>query len=101
MIRHIVMFQFLEHAEGRKKEENLVIAKEMLEALVGVIPTLNNIYVGLNHSQANQENYDLVLVSEYDDIEGLNAYVVHPAHKKVGEFMGKVRQSRAGVDFEI
>lgn len=39
MIRHIVMFQFKEEAEGRTKVENLQIAKSMLESLVGVVPT--------------------------------------------------------------
>lgn len=101
MVRHIVMFKFKEEAEGRTKKENLQIAKEKLEALQGVVPTLKSSYVKLNDENANPSNYDIVLVSEYDDMEGLNAYIVHPAHKMVGEFMGKVRESRACVDFEI
>ena len=31
MIRHIVMFKFLENAEGRTKKENLEIAANMLK----------------------------------------------------------------------
>lgn len=101
MVRHIVMFKFKEEADGRTKKENLQIAKEKLEALQGAVPTLRSSYVKLNDENANPANYDIVLVSEYDDMEGLNAYIVHPAHKEVGEFMGKVRESRACVDFEI
>ena len=33
MIRHVVMFQFKEEAEGRTKAENVAITKAMLEAL--------------------------------------------------------------------
>lgn len=101
MVRHIVMFQFLEEADGKSKEENLKIAKEMLERLQGVVPTLRSSYVKLNDKMADKNNYDLVLVSEYDDMEGLQAYIVHPEHKKVGEFMKKVRKERACIDFTI
>ena len=34
-------------------------------------------------------------------MDGLNAYVVHPAHQEVGKFMGGVRLSRASIDFEF
>lgn len=101
MIRHIVMFQFKEEFNGKTKQENLHIAKEMLESLIGVVPTLKSLYVALNHEFANKENYDLVLVCEYDDFDGLNAYQVHPEHKKVSEFIVKVRESRACIDFTI
>lgn len=101
MVRHIVMFQFKEEALGRSKAENAKIAKDMLEALQGVVPTLRSSYVKLNGEGADASNYDLVLVAEYEDYDGLNAYIVHPEHKKVGEFMKKVRLSRACVDFEF
>lgn len=101
MIRHIVMFKFHEEADGRAKAENLAIAKDMLEKLMGVVPTLRSMEVRLNDPAASADNYDLMLTAEYDDMDGLKAYVVHPAHKAVGEFMGKVRISRASIDFEI
>jgi len=101
MIRHIVMFRFHEEADGRTKTENLAIAKDMLEKLMGVVPTLRSMDVRLNDEAASVDNYDLVLTAEYDDMDGLNAYVVHPAHKEVGVFMGKVRISRASIDYEI
>ena len=53
MIRHIVMFQFKDEAEGRTKIENVLIAKEMLENLQGVVPTLKISYVKTNHEEAN------------------------------------------------
>ena len=101
MIRHIVMFKFHEEAQGRTKAENLAIAKDMLEKLMGVVPTLRSMDVQLNDKAASADNYDIILTAEYDDMEGLNAYVVHPAHKEVGKFMGKVRISRASIDYEF
>lgn len=101
MIRHIVMFKFCEEADGRAKAENLAIAKDMLEQLMGVVPSLRSMDVQLNAPAADSDNYDLVLTTEHDDLDGLNAYAVHPAHKEVGKFIGKVRISRACVDYEF
>lgn len=100
MVRHVVMFEFLEQAEGRSRQENARIAKEMLENLVGVIPSLLSAEVKLNAPQADKTNYDLVLITEHVDFEGLQAYIVHPEHVKVGQFMKNVRKSRVCVDYE-
>lgn len=101
MIRHIVMFKFLEEAEGRSKQENLDITRNMLEKLQGVVPSLRASEVHYNHPDAAESNYDLVLIADFDDLEGLNSYIVHPDHKAVGQFMKNVRESRTCVDFEI
>lgn len=99
MIRHIVMFRFSEQAEGRTKSENLMIAKDMLDKLLGVVPTLKASKVSLNGG-ASATNFDLVLESDFDSYDALAEYIIHPAHKAVGEFMKKVRIDRACVDYE-
>ena len=101
MIKHIVMFKFANEAEGKTKAENLAIAKEGFEALSGKVPSIRSLRVELNSPEADQSNYDLVLITEHDDIEGLNAYQNHPEHKKIGAFVGKVRELRACVDYEF
>ena len=100
MVKHIVMFKFLEEAEGRTKKENVAIAKSMLENLQGKVPTLLSSEVKTNAEQASETNYDLVLVSDFESFESLNEYIVHPLHKEVGAFMKNVRESRACVDYE-
>lgn len=100
MVKHIVMFKFLEEAQGKTKRENAAIAKEKLDKLMGVVPGLLSITVELNAENADPDNYDLVLISEHEDWEGLAAYITHPNHVKIGEFMKGVRESRTCVDFE-
>lgn len=100
MVKHIVMFKFLETAEGRTKKENAEIAAKMLLDLQGKIPTLVSSEVKLNSDCADRSNYDLVLIADYNDWEGLQEYIVHPLHKAVGEFMKGVRESRSCVDYE-
>ncbi len=101
MIRHIVLFKFKEEAEGRTKAENLAITKAMLEALPQKIDLIRHSEVKLNSAEADQTNYDLCLVSDFDSFDDLAAYIVHPDHKAVGAFMRPVRLERACVDFEI
>ena len=101
MVKHIVMFKFFETACGRSKKENLEIAAKMLMDLQGKVPTLVNSEVRLNSENADNTNYDMVLIAEYNDWQGLKEYIVHPLHKAVGEFMKGVRESRSCVDYEF
>lgn len=101
MIRHVVMFQFAPEAEGRTAMENAQIQKEMLDALPEKIPFIRNSQTGLNSPDANPANYQLCLISDFDSQEDLERYIVHPEHKKVGEFSRKVRLSRSCVDYVI
>jgi len=101
MIRHIVSFHFLDEAEGRSKLENMKLAKEGLEALPQEIPFIRATTVYLGIPDEDPSRYDLTLISDFDNKEDLEAYVVHPAHKKFGEFMKKVRDGRVRVDVEL
>ncbi len=101
MIKHLVFFQLAEEAEGNAKAENILLVKEKLEALKEVIPVIRKIEVLSNHPQASPENYDIVLDSEFDSLEDLKTYAVHPAHLKAGEFIAKVRTGRAAIDYEF
>ncbi len=101
MIRHIVMFKFKEEAEGKTKTENVLATKAMLDALPAKIPQILASEVRVGCEGANPENCDLVLISDFESLESLAEYIVHPDHKAVGAFMRPLRESRACVDFEI
>lgn len=101
MIKHIVMFKFLDEAQGHTKAENIQTAKSMMEALRHSVPTVRKLKVELNDKNAKAENFDLALIAEYDSLEDLHAYQIHPEHKKLSAFMGKVREQRACIDYEF
>ena len=46
ILKHIVMWKFLDNAEGKTKAENMRFAAENLRALVGVAPTLLKLSIG-------------------------------------------------------
>jgi len=100
MIKHIVMWKMKEEAEGRSKIENMEILKKMLEDMRSSIDLIQNLEVGLNLSN-DHTYYDIVLYSEFSGRDELNAYAVHPEHVKVKDFLAKVRDSKASIDYEV
>ncbi|MDD2284541.1 MAG: Dabb family protein [Paludibacter sp.] len=101
MIKHIVFFGVVDEAEGKSKAEIMQFVKHELENLIHLVPNLRKIEVGINHPEAPAGNFDLVLYSEFDSMADLDAYQVHPEHQKVAAYIGKIKTSRACVDYEV
>lgn len=99
MIRHVVAFQLTEQDPALRSEQAASAAAQ-LNALVGVVPSLRAMSAGANALYADV-NWDLVLVADFDDHAGLEAYDAHPEHKKVAGFIGSIRSARVAVDFEL
>ncbi|MDH3251777.1 MAG: Dabb family protein [Ignavibacteria bacterium] len=100
MIRHIVIWRFQEHADGRTKSENLLRAKSLLEALPDTIPDISMFEVALN-IDLTADAADLVLNSEFASLRELTAYQAHPDHQRVVEFLGKVKSEKRVIDYEF
>ncbi len=99
MIKHIVMWRLKEFAAGASREENAKKLKESLEDLKDQIEDIKAIEVGINFN-SSPTAFDVVLYSEFSDMEGLNAYQNHPEHLKIVDFVGEIRSDRAVVDYE-
>lgn len=99
MLKHIVMWRFMQQAEGCSKEENMDKVIEGLSALYGVVPELKGIALKKDvlHSSGS---YDLMLICDFEDMAGMQAYQVHPAHQAMRSFIHKVISDRATVDYE-
>ncbi|MGL5317698.1 MAG: Dabb family protein [Bacteroidales bacterium] len=97
MIKHIVMFQLKELDTPEAKEAKLQEIKKGLEDLVGKVPTLISMVVGINCNPA--EKYDLTLISEFESMEALEEYVVHPDHVAIGAVIRECLRARACVDY--
>ncbi|MCW6079942.1 Dabb family protein [Clostridium sporogenes] len=74
--------------------------KMSLEDLQNKIDTLKLIEVGVNINNSKQA-YDVVLYSEFENLEDLNLYQNHPDHLKVGEFINKIKEERIVTDYEV
>jgi len=98
MIKHIVMWKLKEVSECGDRVQNAKKMKQDLEALKGKIPQIRHIEVGVN-SIASDGSYDVALYSEFNSEQDLEIYQKHPEHLKVAEFIARVRERRAVVDY--
>jgi len=100
MIKHIVMIRLKEVGSPEAKLENARKLKAAIEGLLGKVPELLSMEVGMNLS-TKASAYDLVLTSTFDNMETLEIYRVHPEHQKVVELLYEVMESTAVVDYEV
>lgn len=97
MIQHIVMWRFADSAEGKTREENMEIVRERLLALTAIIPEIKSIEVGRDLSRTEM-SYDMALVTDFESLEALHTYKVHPAHVAVADYVKKVTVARVVLD---
>lgn len=98
MVRHIVMFKLKEFATPADKQAKMQEIKSELEALIHKIDFLRLIRVDFNVNPA--ETWDIILTTELDSLDDVNAYAVHPDHVAVSKgIVGPVKADRACVDY--
>lgn len=97
MVKHIVMWNVRgESPEQKIEAANLV--KRTFEALNGKIPGMRRLEIGIDISRIDYA-CDVVLYSEFDSHEALQAYATHPEHLRVRDELVGVRTSRHQVDY--
>lgn len=100
MIKHIVFWKLKGEAEGGTAADNAQKAKQLLESLNGKIPGLLHLEVGIDFLHS-ADSADIVMYSEFESRESLDAYHHHPAHEAVKGFIGAIRNERRVVDYEV
>jgi hypothetical protein len=100
MIKHIVMFRLKDSAVGKSKDENLQELKILLESLREKIPVVRCLEVGINMGKSASAS-DIALYSEFDDMQALEDYRLHPEHVRVVEFIDKVCSERRVLDYVV
>lgn len=98
MIKHIVMWKlqtFDNLADKRQVANNI---KEKLEALLGNIPQIIDLQVGINIDNPHA-NFDVILNSTFHSMGDLAAYQTHPDHITAGRYIKSVVVDRACVDY--
>ncbi|NNC13460.1 Dabb family protein [Planctomonas sp. JC2975] len=96
-LRHVVTWK----VAGDTEQERDAIKSEFRDRLLSLPPQIDVIRsfeVGLNDAGA-ADNFDVVLVSEFDDEDALQQYIVHPVHQEVVAFVRANTVGRAGVDY--
>ncbi len=100
MIKHIVMWQLKDHAEGADKATNAGKMKALLDACANLVPGMRAFEVVI--AQPGFEcTYDIVLYSEFESSAALDAYQNHPQHVALKPFVAAVRSARQCMDYEV
>lgn len=93
MITHIVTFKL---TDDRREEAER--CKALLDGLVGKVPSLRSMVVGVNIVDSRRA-HSLALVATFDDLAGLEAYQVHPDHQAVAGELRAASSAIVAVDF--
>ena len=94
MITHVITFKMKDAGP-----DHIAHCKALLEGMVGKVGSLRNLHVGVNVVDT-PNSHDFVLITTFDDLEGLDAYQRDPAHLEVATYLREAREASAVVDFE-
>ncbi len=100
MIRHVVMWK-LNGASASEKQEQAERVRAALRGLLGKVPGMSSLEVGIGHSLENEQLSDLVLITTHESWKALDTYQRHPDHHDVAQLISEMRSERRVVDFEI
>lgn len=97
MVKHIVLFKLKAMNSPVVKMEIMKNFKSGLESLKSKISVLRYIEVGINENP--EESFDISLITEFDSMDDMKAYAVHPEHIAVTQIIKDVKESRSCVDY--
>jgi hypothetical protein len=100
MLKHIVMWQLKDHAEGADKAANAVKMKSLLDGCAKLVPGILTFETAIAQPPL-EATYDVVLYSEFESKAALDAYQEHPDHNAIKPFIKAIRQARQCMDYEI
>lgn len=90
VISHIVMFRFADKTD-------IEPALHRLRGMAGKVPAMRSVRAGRN-GNTGPHAFDLVLVTEHDDQQGLADYLADPQHREVATWLRDRISDRAVVD---
>ena len=100
MIKHIVMWRLKDFADGRSKKENLERMKTWLMSLKDKIKEVKRLEASTDMLYTDPA-FDIVFYSEFEDEKALETYKNHPEHRKLVDFVSKIKETRELVDYRI
>jgi hypothetical protein len=104
LIAHVILF-------SPKPELTLAERRGLLDALAGAsaqIPSIRNFRVGRRvkhglpgYEQFMRDDYEFAAVIEFDDIDGLKAYLSHPSHATLGRHFVESASRSLAYDYAL
>ncbi len=99
MVKHIVLWNFVEGLSVEGKMEAGEKMKSLLEPIKDLVPGAVEIQVIQN--RLSSSNCDIALISTFESLDALMTYQNHPAHVEAGNYVRSVTCSRTCMDYEF
>ncbi|KAA6324977.1 hypothetical protein EZS27_025756 [termite gut metagenome] len=99
MVKHIVLFKLKDEVLQNEKMRLTTKFREAIENLPTKIPYIRKIEVGFNINP--DESWHIALYSEFDTLEDVKRYAVHPEHLAAGKIIAGIKENRACVDYQL
>jgi len=99
MIRHIIMFKFIDIANEDERLERIQRMKTAFSPLRNIINVVESYEVAINQ-KITDFSYDLALISDYNSWDDLETYIKHPEHQKAIELCKDIQKEKAVIDYE-
>lgn len=103
MILHVVLFR---PRDGLTGEQRAAIVRSLQAAATG-IPAVRRFRIGRRvkhglpgYEQAMAEDYEYLVIAEFDSAGGLKEYLAHPAHAALGQQFTTAAASALAYDYE-
>ncbi len=97
MVKHIVMWN-MKGANPAEKNASIQQLRAAFESIRGKIPGMMHLEIGVDHSHVDYA-CDVVLYSEFESQQALDAYATHPEHLRVRNELEGLRTARHQVDY--
>ena len=104
MIAHVVLFK---PKPGLTDGERQTVISDLKTAASG-IPSIRRMRVGhrIRHGrpgyeQLMREDFEFIVIIEFDDVEGLTAYLSHPRHEAIGSHFMQASAAALAYDYEV
>lgn len=104
MIVHVVLFS--PRPDLSDSDRAALVAA--LESASKYIPSIKRLRIGkrVKHSlpgyeQMMRDDYEYAVIIEFDDVEGLKAYLQHPAHAAAGHHFTASASRALAYDYEV
>ena len=82
-----------------RTNENIAKTRDVLLSMRGQIEVLRDVRVELD-IRHGPSSYDLMLIAQFASMQDLEAYLVHPLHVKVAQYIASVLETAASVCYE-
>ncbi len=94
MLIHIVCWKYRDNVDEASRANH----RKQLASLEGLVPGMGRLDVGEDVLHLDR-SFDTALVAEFDNIDSLDAYTVHPEHQTVVAIGREIAEKVMSVDF--